>query len=147
MGGEEDQFLSTKTETDDSKCVEVNCDISEETSHDLLASLENEISKTQESFDNAQKDLERREKDNKINNEVVARDISKTNRQIQRLQEIMRMFSQKQQNTALVTQQGEMKMKQLEMDLKIAEESRRKLESKILGTELSPNNALKLKLE
>merc|ERR1712183_695677 len=92
-------------------------------------------------------DLERREKHNKINNEKIGRDISRTNRQIKRLQEIMRMVSRKQQSTVLVSQQSEMKMKQLVMDLKLAEDSRRKLELKMKGAITSPNNAVNQKLE
>jgi len=144
---EEDTVALAAGEADDSKCIEVNCDISERDSHDLLESLETEVSKSKESFVNAKKDLERREKNNKIKNEVIGRDISRTNRQIKRLQEIMRMVSRKQQTTVLVSQQSEMKMKQLEMDLKLAEESRRKLELKMTNTGCSPNNSIKLKLE
>jgi len=144
---EEDTIELITSDADDSKCAEVDGDTSGKASQALLESLQTEISETKESFVNAQKDLEKREKDNKINNEVIGRDISRTNRQIMRLQEIMRMVSRNQQTTIHASQQSEMKMKQLEMDLKLAEDSRRKLEQKLSGSATSPNNSLKTKLE
>ena len=103
-------------------------EVSEGTEQKILESLEAEANKTEQSFVEAKQDMEKREKQHKLNSEVIGRDITRTNRQILRLQEIMRAFSQKHQIKVQRSHQNEMKIKQLELDLQAAEDRRRKLE-------------------
>jgi len=127
---------------DEEGSTEDTCEITE---HNLLETLEEEASKTEQSFEQAKEDMVKREKENKINSEVISRDISRTNRQILRLQEIMRAFSQNHQMKIQRSKQNEAKMRQLELDLQLAEESRRKLESQKSGS--NRDSTLKHKLE
>jgi len=153
-GKAEEELSAVPTTVDDETGEDgSNEDISEVcegTEHKLLENLEADANKTEQSFVEAKQNMEKREKEHKINSEVIGRDITRTNRQIVRLQEIMRAFSQKHQIKVQRSQQNEMKMKQLELDLQTAEDSRRKLElEKLSRGNLGTNqdHSLKMKLE